>query len=230
MSTKSLGRILLVCREEAYEHYFQDVYETNQGAGRYEELALCTGEDETYAGSFDILFIFSSDPASLIKYEQQREHEVDWTKKRIIFVTPASKLESSRKILHLPVSGLISLEKFTMYGDRALDIVIDHAFLLEPELNFYVADSLMHHRRKGEPAERLKLIKEEVDAPLRKAEMDILQLLLDGRTTKEMAEMLYYSVKTVKRYISNLIRVVGTADRTGIIVHAIRAGWVKYEK
>jgi class 3 adenylate cyclase/DNA-binding CsgD family transcriptional regulator/tetratricopeptide (TPR) repeat protein len=54
-------------------------------------------------------------------------------------------------------------------------------------------------------------------------ELDVLQLLADGRPTKEIAERLYLSPKTVERHISNLATKVGVAGRAQLVAFA--AAW-----
>ncbi|PRO67047.1 helix-turn-helix transcriptional regulator [Alkalicoccus urumqiensis] len=215
-------RVLLVCREESYAHHFEGV-----AAPENVEFDFVTNDNEPYASTFDALFIFSCDPIGLIEEEERREHLIDWSTKKIVFITPAENLEASADILYTPVAGLVSLEKFLLYAGRAIEILADYPFLLEPELNYLLASEVKRKKQRLAPVERFLLQRERVDVPLRDAELNILQLLLDGRSTKEIADDLYYSVKTVKRYISNLIRVIGTTDRTGVVVHAIRNGWVE---
>jgi len=54
-------------------------------------------------------------------------------------------------------------------------------------------------------------------------ELDVLQLLADGRPTREIAERLYLSPKTVERHISNLATKVGVAGRAPLVAFA--AAW-----
>jgi DNA-binding NarL/FixJ family response regulator len=54
-------------------------------------------------------------------------------------------------------------------------------------------------------------------------ELDVLQLLADGRPTREIAERLYLSPKTVERHISNLATKVGVAGRAQLVAFA--AAW-----
>jgi class 3 adenylate cyclase/DNA-binding CsgD family transcriptional regulator len=54
-------------------------------------------------------------------------------------------------------------------------------------------------------------------------ELDVLELLADGRPTREIAERLYLSPKTVERHISNLATKVGVAGRAQLVAFA--ANW-----
>ena len=54
-------------------------------------------------------------------------------------------------------------------------------------------------------------------------EFDVLQLLADGRPTREIAERLYLSPKTVERHIANLATKAGVAGRAQLVAFA--AAW-----
>lgn len=55
-------------------------------------------------------------------------------------------------------------------------------------------------------------------------EREILKLIAEGRTNKEIAQMLYLAVKTVQAHRANLMRKLGMHDRTELVKYAIRKG------
>jgi len=55
-------------------------------------------------------------------------------------------------------------------------------------------------------------------------EREILKLIAEGKTNKEIAEMLYLSVKTVQAHLANLMRKLGMHDRTELVKYAISKG------
>ncbi|QBG46850.1 response regulator transcription factor [Verrucomicrobia bacterium S94] len=59
---------------------------------------------------------------------------------------------------------------------------------------------------------------------LTKREMEILKLLAEGNTNKEMAEILGISDVTVKLHLSNLREKLGAVDRTQAVVLAYKKG------
>jgi len=60
-------------------------------------------------------------------------------------------------------------------------------------------------------------------AALGERELAILDLLADGLTNREIGERLYLSEKTVKNYMSNVLRVLGMHRRTEAAVFAAKA-------
>jgi two-component system response regulator NreC len=51
-----------------------------------------------------------------------------------------------------------------------------------------------------------------------------LKLIAEGRTNKEIAEMLFLSIKTIQAHRANLMRKLGMHDRTELVKYAIRKG------
>lgn len=57
---------------------------------------------------------------------------------------------------------------------------------------------------------------------LTKREREIFQLLIQDYTTKEIAEKLQISEKTVRNHISNTIQKLGVSSRTQALVELLR--------
>ena len=58
-------------------------------------------------------------------------------------------------------------------------------------------------------------------------EDEVLKLIAEGRSTREIAKVLTISVKTVERHRSNILARLGMNDRTQLTRYAIRAGLVE---
>ena len=57
-------------------------------------------------------------------------------------------------------------------------------------------------------------------------ETEILALIAEGKTNKEIAADLFISVNTVKVHVSNIFQKIGVASRTGATLYAIEQGLV----
>jgi DNA-binding NarL/FixJ family response regulator len=57
-------------------------------------------------------------------------------------------------------------------------------------------------------------------------EIEVLQLVADGRSNKEIGESLGLSALTVKSHLARIARKLGTGDRAEMVVVAMRAGVV----
>ncbi|WP_329363581.1 response regulator transcription factor [Streptomyces sp. NBC_01483] len=58
-------------------------------------------------------------------------------------------------------------------------------------------------------------------------EEEVLKLVAEGHTTKEIAELLYISAKTVESHRANLLQKLGLRDRLELTRYAIRAGLIE---
>ncbi|MBN3523041.1 response regulator [Paenibacillus apiarius] len=65
------------------------------------------------------------------------------------------------------------------------------------------------------------------DEGLTEREKEVLLLIADGKTNKDISEELHISIKTVKTHVSNLLMKCELQDRTQLAVFAHRKGWVK---
>lgn len=57
-------------------------------------------------------------------------------------------------------------------------------------------------------------------------ELDVLRLLAEGLTDKEIADTLFLGVSTVRYHVKNLISKTGHSSRTELAVNAVRSGIV----
>ncbi|HTZ08163.1 MAG TPA: response regulator transcription factor [Acidimicrobiales bacterium] len=83
--------------------------------------------------------------------------------------------------------------------------------LLDPALTRQVMERL-----RGENVEDERL------ARLTAQERNILELIADGKTNRQIADEMYLAEKTVKNYVSNLLSKMGFARRTEAAVYAAR--------
>ncbi|GAA1266534.1 MULTISPECIES: response regulator transcription factor [Streptomyces] len=58
-------------------------------------------------------------------------------------------------------------------------------------------------------------------------EEEVLKLIAEGHSSKEIAETLFISIKTVQRHRANLLHKLGLRDRLDLTRYAIRAGLIE---
>ena len=64
-------------------------------------------------------------------------------------------------------------------------------------------------------------------APLTPREFEILEVIANGSTNKQIASQLNISEQTVKNHMSGILRKLAVNDRTQAVVYAIRRGWIE---
>jgi DNA-binding NarL/FixJ family response regulator len=57
-------------------------------------------------------------------------------------------------------------------------------------------------------------------------ERDVLKLLADGHSTREIAIRLAYSERTIKNILQELTTRLSLRNRTQAVAHAVRSGWI----
>ncbi|MCG5213455.1 response regulator transcription factor [Streptosporangium sp. KLBMP 9127] len=90
-------------------------------------------------------------------------------------------------------------------------------FLYPGAITSLIRDYLQRHQR-GEPIP---------DAVLTPREEEIVKLIAEGHSSKQIADLLVISVKTVERHRANILAKLGLRDRLELTRHAIRAGLIE---
>lgn len=67
----------------------------------------------------------------------------------------------------------------------------------------------------------------EVDSQLTPREAEVLGLLVQGDSNREIAQKLFLSDKTIKQYVTKILRKLGIRSRSQAIIQAVRSGLVK---
>jgi DNA-binding NarL/FixJ family response regulator len=93
----------------------------------------------------------------------------------------------------------------------AIRVVSQGGSLLQP----VVASRLLHHiaRNSEKPS-------------LTRREREVLSLLAQGKTNKEIAESLVISERTVKYHVSSILAKLGAGNRTEAVSYAARLGFI----
>lgn len=61
---------------------------------------------------------------------------------------------------------------------------------------------------------------------LTEREREVVQLIAEGRTNREIAQLLTLSIKTVQAHRSHIMEKLGAHDRTDLVKYAIRVGMI----
>jgi DNA-binding NarL/FixJ family response regulator len=91
---------------------------------------------------------------------------------------------------------------------------------LPPELVRQLIDQISHLSRNLLVPRGLSF------AGLTARERDVLRLVADGLSTREVATRLAYSERTIKNVIQDLVLRLNVRNRTHAVAHAVRNGWI----
>jgi DNA-binding NarL/FixJ family response regulator len=148
-----------------------------------------------------------------------------------------SGLEATRAIKHASPSTSVIL--FTMYenadylvealqagaagyllkGASRAEIVTTVRQVLGGDAVLHPEQVLDLLRKMSEPN-----VERQVTTPLTNREQDVLRLIVLGHTNREIADMLFLTVSTVKTHVEHVIRKLDVSDRTQAAVRAVELG------
>ncbi|MDF2648500.1 MAG: DNA-binding response regulator [Paenibacillus sp.] len=133
---------------------------------------------------------------------------------KVIMLT--SFLEEA-KVLEAVESGAISYMLKTVSSDQLIHAILS-AYRGMPVMNSEVSLALTRGIRQ-----RNRIPEEE---GLTSREREVLLLIAEGKSNKDISEELFISIKTVKTHVSNLLMKCELEDRTQLAIFAHRKGLV----
>ncbi|HEV3117871.1 MAG TPA: response regulator transcription factor [Gemmataceae bacterium] len=141
----------------------------------------------------------------------------DFPNVRVIILSAHSNEEYVCQALRAGASGYLLKDAGTSELDLAIKAVARGETYLSPGVSKHViADYL---RRTGGESGALEL--------LTPRQREILQLIAEGQTTKQIANTLHISVKTVETHRMQLMERLDIHDVAGLVRFAVRMGLVK---
>jgi DNA-binding CsgD family transcriptional regulator len=69
---------------------------------------------------------------------------------------------------------------------------------------------------------------EPLQSPLSPREMEVLSLIVQGNSNKEIAKLMNITPQTTKNHITHILKKLNVDDRTAAAVTALRMGWIKH--
>ena len=136
---------------------------------------------------------------------------------RVLVLTQYEDSEYVLSMLRAGAKGYISK---TATGEELVSAIRTvhrgESFLYPSAATMLVEEYLMRHGGEKDEYERLT-----------DREREILQLVAEGRTNREIADRLFISVKTVLRHRTNIMEKLGFHNRTELIKYAISKGLIQ---
>lgn len=220
-----MSSVVLVDKHTFYREGMKHVLET--------EMNFNVIEDETNELSFIDLLKKHLPTLLLIDVNILREKKID-INEDIIHHSPTTKVivvafeyegqyvtDALRRGAHGFLLKNMDVDSFV----QGVEAVLDGMYQVDQKMSHYVvkdyvliAQKIYNDKKELKPKLPLHLYT--------KRECDVLQLLAEGMSNREIAKTLNISEKTVKNHISSLFRKMKVNDRTQAVITAIRNDWV----
>lgn len=136
---------------------------------------------------------------------------------KVLVLTMHENMESVRQILKAGAQGYVVKKSAATQLFEAIEAVHKGNAFFSPGISKFLLDDYLHETDMPEP----------VPSP---REVEILQLVAEGRGNKEIADILALSVKTIEGHKDNIKKKLGISDNAGLIRYAIRKGIIHLEE
>jgi len=104
---------------------------------------------------------------------------------------------------------------------QAIKVVHSGGYLIQPQLAKKILQNFTR-ASKNLPKGKISPLKE-----ISEREIEVLEHVAQGKSNKEIAEILFISEKTVKAHLRTIFRKLEVADRAQAVAYAMRKGWVE---
>lgn len=132
---------------------------------------------------------------------------------RLILLTRHSEQQYVAEALRCGVRGYVLKDQAANDLVRAIREVCSGQVYLSPGVSRAVVDS---YATPGQPKDTLSA-----------RERQVLQLIAEGKTTKDIAVLIHVSAKTVETHRARLMQKLGIHEIAGLVRYAIRKGLVQ---
>ncbi len=144
----------------------------------------------------------------------------DFPHVKVIILSMHSNEEYVIQALRIGVSGYLLKDAATTELELALNSVIHGETYLSPAVSKKVINNYL--KRVGDV--------QDPDDSLTPRQREILQLVAEGKSTKEIAFMLSVSVKTIEAHRAQMMDRIGIHDIAGLVRYAIRIGLIDSDR
>jgi len=135
---------------------------------------------------------------------------------RVIILSVHANEEYVRQALRAGARGYLLKDAAVAELELAVNAVARGETYLSPAVSKHLVNDFARHESNTSPFEKLT-----------PRQREILQLIAEGRTTKEIAQQLGVSIKTVETHRAQLMERLDIHDITGLVRYAIRMGLVE---
>jgi DNA-binding NarL/FixJ family response regulator len=141
---------------------------------------------------------------------------------RILMLSMHSSEEFVRRAIKAGANGYLVKDAAPLELAMAVQAVMRDEVYLSPRVSRHLVAG-MREAEAGEPR------RSSLDA-LSARQREILQMIAEGKSTKEIAFVLDVSVKTVETHRAAIMERLGIRDVPGLVVYAIRNGLIQIER
>ncbi|HNX23602.1 MAG TPA: response regulator transcription factor [Spirochaetota bacterium] len=139
---------------------------------------------------------------------------------RIIILTQYNNDEYVEHLMQYGVHGYILKENTSIDLIRAISEAMKDNIYLSPEITKKMVNNYIINRRQNSHVE------DKITIDLTPRELEIVKLIAEGKSNKQISSMLFISEKTVNVHRSNIMKKLGIKKVTGLVIYAMSKGLI----
>jgi DNA-binding NarL/FixJ family response regulator len=153
---------------------------------------------------------------SLPGIEVTREIKKAYPTVKVLILTMHKKKEYLNNALAAGVDGYLLKEDAPKELLSAIDMIRQGKTYMSPLLSSDLANLYVQGRRQDLP---------EPSAPLSAREIEIIKMIAEGKSSKEIAEILFLSFRTIQNHRTKIMKKLNLKKNTDLVRYAIRRGY-----
>jgi DNA-binding NarL/FixJ family response regulator len=154
--------------------------------------------------------------------EATRQIKQAYPEVKVVVLSMHSNEEYVFQVLRAEASGYVLKQADSSEVLTAIRAALSGGSFLSPPISRTVIDDYVRRAEARGQAKELDL--------LSSREREVLQLLAEGLSNREIAAQLSISVKTVETHRSNMMNKLGVGNKTELIKYALRKGWATLQE
>lgn len=143
----------------------------------------------------------------------------------LILIKNNLEFDDVKRLLKNGVKGICSTDIDETYLMTAVNQVQNGYVYLEPQFREKIVKEYFDLKEMNKCS--MPINDTEMKRILTRREIEILHLLVQGYSNKQMGHELFISDKTVKNHISSLLDKLGVQDRLNAVLKALRNNWIR---
>lgn len=144
---------------------------------------------------------------------------------KIVVLTVHEEEEYAYQILQAGANGYLLKNAGKKEIFQAIQSALSGERFFSPGISRVIVEGFIKRASEQPPKEEKSA--HSAKGELTERELQILQHIAQGRTSKEIAELLFLSFRTVNTHRANLMQKLNIHDTAGLVRYAINAGLVK---
>ncbi len=141
---------------------------------------------------------------------------------KVVVLSMHANEEYVFQVLQAGASGYVLKQSDSMEVLSAIRAAVAGGSFLSPPISRTVIEDYLHRaqaRGRGSDTELLTA-----------REREVLQLLAEGKSNRDIADELSISIKTVETHRANMMTKLGLSSKTELVKYALRKGWAMLDE